>query len=179
MSPGGHLVTTAIACAAVYAGTESAGLVAGLAAGGFLIDVDHIFDYLVFEGQHDWRPSAFLRYYLEGRVRRVVLPLHSYELLAAEFKLTVPHAFCLLYLANAEIGRRGFARAEVDGHLAACPRCRRELNDLDALTDALRSLPQIEPPAETGRDDRHAVLHLLRHARRLGLHRAVQRASRQ
>ena len=28
------------------------------------------------------RPSAFLKYYLEGRVRRVVLPLHSYELLA-------------------------------------------------------------------------------------------------
>ena len=26
------------------------------------------------------RPSAFLRYYLEGRVRRVVLFLHSYEL---------------------------------------------------------------------------------------------------
>ena len=81
MSPGGHLVTTAIACAAVYAGTGSPALVAGLAAGGFLIDVDHIFDYVVFEGQRDLRPSAFLRYYLEGRVRRVVLPLHSYELL--------------------------------------------------------------------------------------------------
>jgi len=83
MSPGGHLVTTTIACAAVYAGTGSVGLVAGLAAGGFLIDVDHIFDYVVFERQRDWRPSAFLKYYLAGRVRRVVLPLHSYELLAA------------------------------------------------------------------------------------------------
>jgi hypothetical protein len=82
MSPGGHLVTTAIACAAVYAGTGSLGLVAGLAAGGFLIDVDHVFDYVVFERQRDLRPSAFLTYYLEGRVRRMVLPLHSYELLA-------------------------------------------------------------------------------------------------
>jgi hypothetical protein len=81
-SPGGHLVTTAIACAAVYAGTGSVGLVAGLAAGGFLIDVDHIFDYVVFERQRNLRPSAFLEYYLEGRVRRVVLPLHSYELFA-------------------------------------------------------------------------------------------------
>jgi hypothetical protein len=83
MSPGGHLVTTAIACAAVYASTGSVGLIAGMAAGGFLIDVDHIFDYVVFERQRDLRPAAFLRYYLEGKVRRVVLPLHSYELLAA------------------------------------------------------------------------------------------------
>ncbi len=82
MSPGGHLVTTALACAAVYGGTGSLGMTAGLAAGGFLIDLDHIFDYVVFERQRDLRPSAFLRYYLEGRCRRVVLPLHSYELLA-------------------------------------------------------------------------------------------------
>ena len=32
--------------------------------------------------QRDLRPSAFLKHYLEGRVRQVVLPLHSYELLA-------------------------------------------------------------------------------------------------
>jgi hypothetical protein len=83
MSPGGHLATTTIACAAVYAATGSVGLVAGLAAGGFFIDVDHIFDYVVFERRRDFRPSAFLRYYLEGRARRVVLPLHSYELLAS------------------------------------------------------------------------------------------------
>ena len=82
MSPGGHLVTTAVACAAVYLGTGNVALTAGLAAGGFLIDLDHVFDYLMFEKQRDLRPSTFLRYYLEGRVERVVLPLHSYELLA-------------------------------------------------------------------------------------------------
>src|SRR5262245_37067420 len=80
MSPGGHLVTTALACAGVYASTGSAALTAGLAVGGFLIDVDHVFDYVVFERQRDLRPSAFLRYYLGGRVQRVVLVLHSYEL---------------------------------------------------------------------------------------------------
>jgi hypothetical protein len=83
MSPGGHLVTTALACAAAYAGTGSVELAAGLAAGGFLIDLDHVFDYLVFERQRDLRPSAFVRYYLEGRCRRVVLLLHSYELFAS------------------------------------------------------------------------------------------------
>src|SRR3990172_8981825 len=83
MSPGGHLATTTIACAAVYAATGSVGLVAGLAAGGFFIDVDHIFDYVVFERRRDFRPSAFLRYYLEGRVRRGGLPPPSYGLPAS------------------------------------------------------------------------------------------------
>ena len=81
MSPGGHLVTTAIACGAVYAGTESLAVTAGLAAGGFLIDVDHVVDYVLFERQRDLRPGSFLRYYLNGKARRVVLVLHSYELL--------------------------------------------------------------------------------------------------
>lgn len=75
-------MTTAVACAGVYAGTGSPALTAGLAAGGFLIDVDHVLDYVLFERQRDLRPAAFLRYYLEGRARRVVLVLHSYELLA-------------------------------------------------------------------------------------------------
>jgi hypothetical protein len=82
MSPGGHLVTTAIACAGVYAGTGDAALTAGLAAGGFLIDVDHAVDYVLFERQRDLRPSSFLKYYVGGRAQRVVLLLHSYELLA-------------------------------------------------------------------------------------------------
>jgi hypothetical protein len=82
VSPGGHLVTTTAACAAVYAGTGSAALSAGLFAGGFLIDVDHVFDYVVFERQRDLRASRFMRHYMEGRVQRVVLLLHSYELMA-------------------------------------------------------------------------------------------------
>jgi hypothetical protein len=81
MSPGGHLVTTAIVGGAVYAATGSLPLVAGLAAGGFLIDVDHMVDYVAFEGRRDLRPGAFLRYYLSGRAKRVVLMLHSYELM--------------------------------------------------------------------------------------------------
>lgn len=82
MSPGGHLVTTSAACAVVYAGTGSTALIAGLAAGGFLIDIDHVVDYVLFERQRDLRPASFLRYYVNGRARRVVLALHSYELLA-------------------------------------------------------------------------------------------------
>jgi hypothetical protein len=83
VSPGGHLVTTAIACVAVQAGTGSVALTAGVAAGGFLIDLDHVFDYVAFERQRNLRPAAFLRYYLAGQTRLVVLLLHSYEVLAA------------------------------------------------------------------------------------------------
>jgi len=36
---------------------------------------------VLFERQRDLRPGSFLRYYLEGKVQRVVLVLHSYELL--------------------------------------------------------------------------------------------------
>ena len=82
MSPGGHLVVTALACGAVHTLTGSAALTAGVAAGGLLIDVDHVFDYVIFEGQRDLRPAAFLSYYTEQRARRVALLLHSYELLA-------------------------------------------------------------------------------------------------
>lgn len=82
MSPGGHLVTTAAACAATAATTGSWELTTSIAVGGFLIDLDHVADYVLFERQRDLRPAAFLRHYLSGRVRRTVLLLHSYELFA-------------------------------------------------------------------------------------------------
>jgi hypothetical protein len=55
---------------------------AAVFAGGFLIDLDHVVDYVVFEKQRDLQPAAFLRYYIEGHIRRAVLILHSYELFA-------------------------------------------------------------------------------------------------
>lgn len=58
-------------------------MAAAVAAGGFFIDVDHFVDYVLFERQRDLRPSAFLRHYVDGHVRRAVLVLHSYELFAA------------------------------------------------------------------------------------------------
>ena len=82
MSPGGHLVTTAAACATAAVVTGDAAFTAAVAVGGFLIDVDHAVDYVLFERQRDLRPDAFLRYYLEGRTQRLVLALHSYELFA-------------------------------------------------------------------------------------------------
>ena len=54
----------------------------GLATGKLLIDVDHVIDYVLFERQRDLQTGSFLpRYYLNGKAQRVVLVLHSYELL--------------------------------------------------------------------------------------------------
>jgi hypothetical protein len=83
MSPGGHLVTTAIAGGAALAVTGSLPLTAGIVGGGFLIDVDHIVDYVTVERRRELTPAAFLRYYTSGRARHFVLALHSYELLLA------------------------------------------------------------------------------------------------
>jgi hypothetical protein len=80
MMPGGHLATALALSGVAYASTGSAEAAAGCFAGGFLIDVDHYFDYLVFEKQ--WRrpgPASFLRYYFTYRPKRLVLPLHSAE----------------------------------------------------------------------------------------------------
>ena len=81
--PGGHLATSLALSGVTYATTGSAEAATGSFIGGFLIDVDHYVDYLVFERQ--WRrpgPVDFLRYYFTNRPRRLVLPLHSAEFMA-------------------------------------------------------------------------------------------------
>lgn len=104
MRPGGHLATAVALSAVGYAVTGSAELAAGCFAGAFLIDVDHYLDYLTVEGQ--WRrlsPAEFLRYYFAHRYRRLVLPLHSMELMGALAALAVawPRAALLGYLIGA------------------------------------------------------------------------------
>jgi hypothetical protein len=82
MMPGGHLATSVALSGVMYATTGSAAAAVGSFFGGFLIDADHYFDYLVVERQwRKWTPPAFLRFYFDSRFARVVLPLHSWELL--------------------------------------------------------------------------------------------------
>jgi hypothetical protein len=97
MMPGGHLVTALGLSALAYASTGSAEGAAGCFAGGFLIDVDHYLDYIVFEKQ--WRrpgPLNFLRYYFSYRPRKLVLPLHSFELMTFLFVVMLAHPWPLL-----------------------------------------------------------------------------------
>ena len=104
MMPGGHLATSVVLSAGTYAATGSLELAGGCILGGFLIDVDHYADYLFFENQ--WRrpwPADFLRYYFTFQLKRVVLPLHSLELMAAlvVFTFFLPNSWLIGYLAGA------------------------------------------------------------------------------
>ncbi|HSU87219.1 MAG TPA: hypothetical protein VLL56_00195 [Terriglobia bacterium] len=97
MMPGGHLATSLALAAATYQITGSAEAAAGCIAGGFLIDVDHYLDYLIFEEQ--WRrpsPVSFLRYYFTNRPRKLVLPLHSFELMTVLLAVILAHPWPLL-----------------------------------------------------------------------------------
>lgn len=104
MKPGGHLATAVALSGAGYLVTGSPELAGGCFAGGFLIDLDHYSDYLIFEGQ--WRrpgPREFLRYNFTYRFQRAVLPLHSMELLGILALLIPawPHPALLGYLIGA------------------------------------------------------------------------------
>ena len=95
--PGGHLSTSLALSTATYYVTGSAEAAAGSFAGGFLIDVDHYLDYIVFEKQ--WRrpdPVSFLRYYFTNRPRTLVLPLHSAELMTVLLAVILAHPWPLL-----------------------------------------------------------------------------------
>src|SRR5215471_14189316 len=97
MMPGGHLATAAALSGVAYAATGSLEAAAGCFAGGFLIDVDHYLDYLFFEKQ--WRrpsPLAFLGYYFTYSPKKLVLPLHSIELMTVLFLIILAHPWPLL-----------------------------------------------------------------------------------
>ncbi len=97
MMPGGHLATAVALSGVAYATTGSVEAAAGCFAGGFLIDVDHYLDYLVFEKQ--WRrpsPLSFLSYYFTYSPQRLVLPLHSVELMSVMLAVIIFHPWPLL-----------------------------------------------------------------------------------
>lgn len=91
--------------AATYAATRSTELTVGVFAGGFLIDLDHVFDYVAFNGQRDLRPSRFLNYYFKLEFTKVVLALHAWELMGAlaVFAIFFPHPLLLGYLIGATV----------------------------------------------------------------------------
>lgn len=90
--PGGHLATSLALGGAAYASSGSLDAAVGCFAGGFLIDVDHYLDYLIFEKQ--WRrpsPIRFLSYYFANSPKRLVLPLHSLELMSVLLAIILVH----------------------------------------------------------------------------------------
>lgn len=84
MHPAGHLASSIVFSGGVYAATRSIPLAVGSFVGGFLIDLDHYFDYVVFHRRFHPDPRRFLDFYLKHRFKYIVLPLHSYELFALQ-----------------------------------------------------------------------------------------------
>lgn len=105
MRPEGHFATGAVMSAVAYAQTGSTELAASIFVGAFAIDLDHYFDYLVFERQWSLNPIRFLNYYFEQRARYLVLVLHSYEVMALLTVLAVATGSLPLigYLAGAAV----------------------------------------------------------------------------
>jgi hypothetical protein len=97
MMPGGHLATSVVLSGAAFLTTGSAEAAAGCFAGGFLIDIDHYFDYLFFEKQ--WRrpgPISFLRYYFGYSPKKLVLPLHSAEFMTVLLLMMLTYRWPML-----------------------------------------------------------------------------------
>lgn len=81
MLPSAHLLTSTAFASGLYAASGSLPLAGAALAGGTLIDLDHYFDYVAFHGRRHPGPRAFLRFYGTHQYRRIVLLLHSWELL--------------------------------------------------------------------------------------------------
>ncbi len=95
--PGGHLATSLALGGVAYIASGSTEAAVGCFAGGFLIDVDHYLDYLIFEKQ--WRrpsPIQFLSYYFAYRPKKLVLPLHSAEFMTFLLLVILVHPWPVL-----------------------------------------------------------------------------------
>jgi hypothetical protein len=87
MKPAAHVAASAVISGSIYLTTQSA-TVAGISfLSGFLIDVDHVIDYI---REYGLRPDIgkFLRVFDESRFRKVVLLFHAWELIACLFLLS-------------------------------------------------------------------------------------------
>lgn len=74
-----HVCTSTLLGAALYAHTGSWQVAAAGLVSGVLIDVDHIFDFLIFSGEAFSVRNLF-SWCDDGRWERISLPFHSYEL---------------------------------------------------------------------------------------------------
>ncbi|MFN7976355.1 MAG: hypothetical protein U0166_29150 [Acidobacteriota bacterium] len=82
MSPQGHVLTSAVAGAAVAAASGNPLAGAACLLAGIFIDLDHFLEYFWFEGLKI-DIADFKRACEETRFPKVLLVLHSWELLAA------------------------------------------------------------------------------------------------
>jgi len=76
-----HIGLSLVASGVVYAVSRSVTMTAVSFAAGVLIDLDHVLDYV---REYGFRPDIkyFFHVFYNTRFKRIVLPFHSWELLA-------------------------------------------------------------------------------------------------
>ena len=79
MKTSGHISTSAMLAAALYAYSRSVPEAASCFVSGVLIDLDHVVDFHLFSGER-FSLANFFSWYSENRWRRLTLIFHSYEL---------------------------------------------------------------------------------------------------
>ncbi len=87
LKPTAHVYTSAVLAAALYAHSHSIPESTICFAGGILIDLDHVIDFVLFSGEK-FSPGNFVSW-CENRWQRVTLLFHSYELLSLLFIIMV------------------------------------------------------------------------------------------
>ena len=73
-----HVYSSAVLGSVVYALTQSVQMAASSVVSGVLIDIDHVFDFLVFSGE-TFTVKNFLSWCYDMRWRKVTIFFHSYE----------------------------------------------------------------------------------------------------
>ena len=83
MKPIYHFVSSSFIAGSSFFVTQSVPVAVSTLSIGFLIDVDHLFDYAIFCVQNRQRPrlTDFLNSKYYPRPKRVYIPLHSIELI--------------------------------------------------------------------------------------------------
>ncbi len=73
-----HLLASSVFSAGVYAATRSPAMTAASFGAGWLIDIDHVLDYVVEHGVRI-APAHFFATFRDDRYRRARLLLHGWE----------------------------------------------------------------------------------------------------
>ena len=76
-----HVTASAVVSATLYGATKSVPLAVVSFLTGFLMDIDHVFDYLREYGMQP-DPKKFFRVFYENRFEKVVLAFHGWEWIA-------------------------------------------------------------------------------------------------
>jgi hypothetical protein len=112
-----HVATSAAIAAGLYAATRSPQLAAGCFVAGFLIDIDHLVDYVVEHGARP-DPAHFFGTFREDLYRKARLPFHGWEWVAVWVALSWANAWDPMFMGLAAGWLQHLLFDQVSNHAA-------------------------------------------------------------